>query len=258
MNGQKHWGIYYHVNELNPDCRDQRAKKTDISEAHFVHVDVDDAGAMERIKAFDPAPTATVFSGGGFNCLWRIEPTSSDQEAVEAVNKAIASALKADDCFNIDRVLRLPGTINYPNARKIAKGRTPAQAYVVEELTDPTREYTLSAFDHLPKPKPPHAKPVNRANAPWTPEAEKRVRSALDAIPIDKGDGIPYEQWLHIIMGLHWSGWPCARQIADDFSQRYPTNDPCAFDCKWEGFSTERDNARTKEHVAFSLRTPPK
>jgi len=54
-----------------------------------VHVDVDDADAAERIKAFSPQPTVTVFSGGGFNCLW---------------NKAIAAALKADECWNIDRI----------------------------------------------------------------------------------------------------------------------------------------------------------
>jgi hypothetical protein len=75
MNDKRHWGIYYHVNELGPDCRDQRAKKVDIVSAHFLHVDVDDAGAKDTIKTFNPAPTVTVFSGGGFNCLWSIEPT---------------------------------------------------------------------------------------------------------------------------------------------------------------------------------------
>ena len=158
MNKRRHWGIYYHVNELKADCHDRRAKKTDIASAHFVHVDVDDPGAAERIKAFNPSPTVTVFSGGGFNCLWRIDPTS-DIGAVENINRAIEHTLNADHCHNIDCILRLPGTINYPNAKKKAKGRTSTQAYIVEGLTDWTRDYELSAFDHLQRPQPEQPKP---------------------------------------------------------------------------------------------------
>jgi hypothetical protein len=164
MNGRRHWGIYYHVNTLGADCHDKKAEKADIVEARFTHVDVDDADAMERIKAFDPAPTVTVFSGGGFNCLWSIEPTA-DKDAVEEINKAIQNALKADKCWNIDRILRLPGTINYPNAVKKTKGRGPAQAYIVDGLTDWAREYGLAAFDHLPRLKPEGPKPRNAKEA---------------------------------------------------------------------------------------------
>jgi hypothetical protein len=38
--------------------------------------------------------------------------------------------IKIDNMSNIDRVMRLPGTINYPKAEKIAKGQVPALAHI--------------------------------------------------------------------------------------------------------------------------------
>ena len=56
--------------------------------------------------------------------------TNSDAvtERVEAENRAIDAALGGDATFNIDRLLRLPGTLNFPNRKKRAKGRQVARA----------------------------------------------------------------------------------------------------------------------------------
>lgn len=57
--------LYSHVNRLRPGLKGVKAKKTDIAEALYLHVDLDSPNALEGLKAFEPKPTAVVFSGGG-------------------------------------------------------------------------------------------------------------------------------------------------------------------------------------------------
>ena len=45
-----------------------------------------------------------------------------------------------DHCRDVSRILRLPGTLNRPNAEKIAKGRTIALARVVKVNWEPEKE----------------------------------------------------------------------------------------------------------------------
>jgi hypothetical protein len=123
--------MYWHVNELRPDAKDLKATKRDIVAAHFLHVDVDDPEALERIKAFVPRATAIVFSGGGYQAFWKLTEASTDLERVERCNRWIASQLGGDNCHNIDRIMRLPGTINIPNAKKRAAGRVEVLSYVL-------------------------------------------------------------------------------------------------------------------------------
>ena len=53
-------------------------------------------------------------------------------EGVELRNAKLAQDLGGDNCHNIDRIMRVPGTINVPNAKKRSQGRVEALAYVVE------------------------------------------------------------------------------------------------------------------------------
>jgi hypothetical protein len=78
-----------------------------------------------------------------------IEISSEDVIAdIEARNYALAVALGADPSTrNIDRVLRVPGTRNYPNKRKRELGRTECQADYLD--CNGNAVYPLSAF-------PPH------------------------------------------------------------------------------------------------------
>src|SRR5690606_27995740 len=74
---------------------------------------------------------------------------------VEAINRGIRDHFGADACQNVDRVMRLPGTINFPNAKKRAAGRGPAMAGILER--DSGRVYGLeelaAAFPEKPKEK---------------------------------------------------------------------------------------------------------
>lgn len=121
--------LYWHVNELRPEARDIKAKKQDVARAVYMHVDIDDEDALERIKSYNPRPTAVVFSGGGYQAFWRLSEPSTDLERVERCNRKIAQDLGGDNCHNIDRIMRLPGTINVPNKKKRSVGRTEALAH---------------------------------------------------------------------------------------------------------------------------------
>ena len=101
-----------------------------------------------------PPPTVTVFSGGGFQAFWALGEPTEDLHRVERLNAALAHQLGGDNCHNIDRIMRLPGTINVPNAKKRKAGRQPALAHVVKDLTNWTRRYDLSDFDEGRKSSP--------------------------------------------------------------------------------------------------------
>ena len=137
--------LYFHVNSLRPGLQGVKAKKNDIVAAPFLHVDIDDLNAL-GLMAFEPKPTAVVFSGGGRQAFWRLDKPSSVLEFVERCNRALAKSLGGDNCHSVDHIMRLPGSINILNAKKRKAGRIPAVAYVVEEMTDWSRAYDLGQF----------------------------------------------------------------------------------------------------------------
>jgi hypothetical protein len=150
--------LYFQVNSTI-GLLTKKSSKADIAAAEWLHVDIDantDRPAeaiLADIQAFHPKPTAIVFSGGGYQAFWRLaQPYRIDGKeanwlALEAYNRALAKALGGDNCHNVDRIMRLPGTVNIPTKAKLAKGRVNALARLVE-FSDAT--YPLSAF----KPEP--------------------------------------------------------------------------------------------------------
>lgn len=92
------------------------------------------ARLLRRIEDLLPAPTAVTFTGGGYQGFWRFPaalPAAENLERAEAVSQAIARALGSDAVQNVNRWMRLPGTVNVPNRTKAARGRVRAEAYVV-------------------------------------------------------------------------------------------------------------------------------
>ena len=124
--------IYFQVNATGDKNVTKKTTKADIIAAEWLHVDIDgDREAAESaLKSFRPPPQVVIDSGGGYQAFWRIASTD-DLEDVEAVNRWIASELGGDHCHNIDRLMRLPGTINVPNKKKRMAGRVPVTARLV-------------------------------------------------------------------------------------------------------------------------------
>ncbi len=152
----RHWidqrqgkaNLYFSVNQLRPEVRNAKAKKTDVVAAVALHVDIDsnDQKTLEALDRFSPKATVVVSSGGGYQPFWLLDQPCADLERVERCNLALAHALGGDNCHNADRIMRLPGTLNIPNAKKRAAGRTTTLASVVDELTDWTRRYPIDQF----------------------------------------------------------------------------------------------------------------
>ena len=122
----------------------KKATKGDIAAAEYLHVDADpkDNESPEAFKQrmrpvidkFNPQPTLVIDSGNGLHLLWRLKASVKMQDEntitdIEARNHTLALALGADPSTrNIDRILRIPGTINYPNAKKRKIGRVECRA----------------------------------------------------------------------------------------------------------------------------------
>jgi hypothetical protein len=139
-------------------------KKEAIDTLRVLHVDVDlpgdaadaelSADLLARFRELEPKPTALVFTGGGYQAIWKLDrPLFKDEwEArVEAVNRAIWTVMRGDPCHDINRLLRLPGTVNCLNFRKRSKGREPTLAYVVEADWSRAWSFERDAVPRLPE-----------------------------------------------------------------------------------------------------------
>lgn len=158
--------IYFHVNTAMHDLS-KKAEREDIKEMGWLHVDIDPRVGEdleeERERALQllqeppqgvPKPTVVIFSGGGYQAFWKLqEPIEIEGDLAKAedakrYNQQLEVLFGADNCHNIDRIMRLPGTINVPDAKKKKKGRTSTLATL--EWFDEGAVYPLSDFTPAP------------------------------------------------------------------------------------------------------------
>lgn len=95
-----------------------------------------------ELPADVPAPSAIVDSGGGYWGLWQLD------EEVEAARlkpmlKWLERRLRGDSVSDPSRIMRLPGTVNWPDEGKRAAGQVPALAKFV---TQTGVRHPVSAF----------------------------------------------------------------------------------------------------------------
>ena len=123
----------------------KKATKDDVARTRHLWADIDSGGDLtSRLNGHVPPPTMIVASGGGLNVWWGLTSAIEDRIEIEARNRWLSDNLEADHCWNADRILRLPGTINWPNAKKKRDGRTPILARCVEY--HPDRVYDRNDF----------------------------------------------------------------------------------------------------------------
>jgi predicted P-loop ATPase len=162
-----HKNLYYSVNPTRT-ARTTKASKLDIAVIEFSFVDLDpkpnetpDAAKkryLAGLENFEPAPTAIIDSGNGVQALWRLaepivlpEPTvvknpkkGEPKKVYEPETQAVIADAErrvkllmeklgsVSGTQNIDRILRLPGTANLPNAKKLKDGRTACQTKLIK------------------------------------------------------------------------------------------------------------------------------
>jgi len=160
----KGYGVYWTVNVVRPGVH-KKPEKTDILYARFLHVDIDppkDGGAFDRdaviaaLQDSDYPPSFILNSGGGLQAFWRLEYGSENLVAIEDLNRRIAAQYAGGDhCHNIDRLMRLPGLVNFPNALKRGRGRFPTLATI--EIADCGESVDPAYMQELLPPAPASA-----------------------------------------------------------------------------------------------------
>ena len=141
-----------------------KAKKEDVEEMVALYVDIDPKkgedpaaarfAAIADLDAFSPPPSIVIDSGGGIQGIWLLDEglyiggNIPAAEEAERYNQHLETELGGDSCHNVDRILRLPGTLNRPNEKKRAAGRVPRLASVVEYHAG--RVYSLAEFTQGP------------------------------------------------------------------------------------------------------------
>jgi Mesyanzhinovviridae DNA primase len=184
-NGRKHWNIHFTIGGLRSDMEDEKPSEQDVRAVRFFAVDLDPRNVpkgwegshaewVEQERAHILAslttdkpegvpgpPTWVLDSGGGYWGFWALQSTYEIQDRERDIAHAKshgkhlielyrahfgdASAI-VDGVANLERLCRLPGTVNYPDKKKREeKGRCVALASVVEEHCS-DRRYPIFAF----------------------------------------------------------------------------------------------------------------
>lgn len=158
--------------QINPVFKwaNRRAKAEDISALHALAVDFDASEVPDgidptyhldqevqafrkRIAKMDPLPSVVVSSGGGVQAFWLLETDLSLDGTEDMAREAsrygehLVRQHGGDGVFDLPRMMRLPGTMNLPDEKKLAKGRIPARAEVLEfnENRYPLDQFTKAA-----------------------------------------------------------------------------------------------------------------
>lgn len=157
------YNLYFHVNPVDR-MMSKKAEKESIRAMEYLHVDLDPRPGEELQAEKDrflgmlteglptgvPKPTFIVDSGAGYHAYWLLDnPFIIDGDASEAerYNQQLEAEFGGDHCWNVDRILRLPGTVNRPDQKKIDKGRT---AFLCELVEHNDVSYDLTSFTPAP------------------------------------------------------------------------------------------------------------
>lgn len=213
--------IYFHV---NPTVRDltKKAEKSDVKALEWLHVDIDPREGEDlneererilgllttKIPQGIPEPTCIIFSGGGYQAFWRLADPFDLCVGDDKINAAkIAEAelwniqlehvFGGDNCHNVDRIMRLPGTINIPDEQKLKKGRTRVASSLISftDTTSPLGSFT-KAQAKIQAPELSGFAPVEQMVAPTDIERLKDVND------LDKWS-VPKRIKVIIVQGSH-------------------------------------------------------
>jgi hypothetical protein len=234
-------GVYFTVNPTPADLR-KKPTKADINAIAGLWSDIDPQDnnhgewlaerkrlivLADELAALSPPPTFIVDSGSGLQPVWLltdpIEVTTEYREAAETLCARLEAVLGASGTHNVDRLLRVPGTINFPNQKKRDLGRDKTQALLLHATWQRYTWRDLEALVIELEASPPrHARPLKRHSKPRANGAANGKADTLPPYP----DKATIEALLQdLIVGAYWqqsftvtpgddrsaSGWDLAR-----------------------------------------------
>jgi hypothetical protein len=128
--------LYFTANVVKAGFSRHKPSKADIVAHRFVYCDKDPPFELKTVLASmlaGPEPSVIINSGNGLQPLWALDsaPGPDKRAYIEAINRKIEAEFGGDDCHNVDRLLRVPGAINFPNRKKREAGRKPVMATVI-------------------------------------------------------------------------------------------------------------------------------
>ncbi len=172
--------VWFSIGRFDANTKGGKAKKSDILSIPALWIDLDVDKSLEgdeRDKAMAdqvrrltvdlppgvPRPSLIVNSGNGHWAYWLLQDSFDNPFGpIEQINKWVleveernywlAEQFGADRCHNIDRIARIPGTINWPTKTKIEAGFEPVMAKYLREKSDPNLAYDLGEFQRLELP----------------------------------------------------------------------------------------------------------
>lgn len=128
--------IYVTINPIKATVG-HSAKDEDIAAAYYVFADADKLDAVLRLKEASLKPSFFVSTGrvpeARAHAYWRFEGTT-DLDTWKMLQKRIQAHFGTDAVTNPSRVLRLAGTITWPDKGKRARGYLPELTRLVEEF----------------------------------------------------------------------------------------------------------------------------
>lgn len=126
------FNIYFTLNLPKPGLA-KKPSKAEITALRGLPADIDAKHGRSLADAFalvgnvQARPNLIIATGGGFQPIWmfpeRLPANAKNVGRVEAAGKRLVKVTGSDPIQNIDRILRMPFTMNFPNKKKIAAGR---------------------------------------------------------------------------------------------------------------------------------------
>jgi hypothetical protein len=127
--------VYMTINPIDMDAiakSGKSAKDGDILRAHYSFADADDVLGLNGLNELSGLiePDITVTTGTipheRRHAYWRLTEPCLDLPLWKERQKQIAAKFKTDKAVvNPSRIMRLAGTVSYPNPAKLAKGYVP-------------------------------------------------------------------------------------------------------------------------------------
>ena len=186
--------IYMCINPIDPIVpipAGKAAKDTDIMAAFYCFADADTKGAMENIMSFaGPKFTMSVKTGttpfARGHAYWELEEPCQNMDAWKEVQKSIAASLHTDPAvINPSRIMRVAGTVSWPNKKKQEKGYIPE---LVTMRTEFTNEREPQPFERLMRAFPKKEVPNNQVGGIEIDLGQQAMDRQLTAQSILAGD----------------------------------------------------------------------